>query len=186
MTDPDANDLASAARGDRMAANRLISSLSPGIYALARRLLRDGAEAEDVVQESFMRLWRAAPDWRPGGARVSTWLYRVALNQCYDRLRKSKPVYGDPPELADDADNPAQSLHLDQLSRRVRLAVDELPPRQKAAIALCHFEGLGNIEAAEILEISVEALESLLSRGRRALRAGLQDERGIWLETMAP
>jgi RNA polymerase sigma-70 factor (ECF subfamily) len=82
----------------------------------------------------------------------------------------------EPPEQTDGAANPEQALEQAQLSARVRAAVDALPPRQRAAVALCHFEELGNVEAAEILDVSVEALESLLSRGRRALRAALSAE----------
>lgn len=172
--------------GDRRAAADLVSAHTPRLMSLARRMLRDEAEAEDVVQESFIRLWRMAPNWRSGKARLSTWMHRVALNLCYDRLRKAKPVDEEAPDIADDADGPAQALHHNQLSARVRSAVQDLPPRQRAAIALCHFEEMSNIEAAEILEISVEAVESLLSRARRALKASLAAEAGAWMERMEP
>lgn len=163
-----------------------MSAHTPRLMALARRMLRDEAEAEDVVQESFIRLWRMAPNWRSGKARLSTWMHRVALNLCYDRLRKARPVDEEAPDIADDADGPAQALHQNQLSARVHSAIQNLPPRQRAAIALCHFEEMSNIEAAEILEISVEAVESLLSRARRALKASLAAEAGAWMERMEP
>lgn len=170
----DARLLRAAAGGDRSAAARLLDQAGPPLLAVARRMLRDEQAAEDVVQEAFLRLWRAAPDWREGEALASTWLHRVALNLCYDRLRRKREILDpDPPEQIDGAPNPEQALAKAQLAGRVRAAVDALPPRQRAAIALCHFEGLGNIEAAEVLDVSVEALESLLSRARRALRSAL-------------
>lgn len=150
-------------------------------------MLRDEAEAEDVVQETFIRLWRFAPDWKPGKARLSTWMHRVALNLCYDRLRKSRPVYEEePPDLPDDAASPAQSLHDSELASRVQTAIQALPPRQRAAIALCHYQDMSNIEAASVLEVSVEAVESLLARARRALKAALRPEADDWLQGMEP
>lgn len=182
--DPDASLLQRAANGDRRAAANLVARHAPRLQRLALRMLRDEAEAEDVTQEAFIRLWRHAERWEPGAAKLSTWLHRVALNLCYDRLRKPRAVDEDPPDLADDAAGPAQSLHDSQLAVRVRGALDGLPPRQRAAIALCHYEGLTNIDAAAALKISVEALESLLARGRRALRAELESEAAHWLERM--
>jgi len=182
--DSDAALLVRAANGDRRAAARLVRTHTPRILGLARRMLRDEAEAEDVTQETFIRLWRMAPDWTPGRARLSTWIHRVALNLCYDRLRKPRPVDGEPPDAPDEGPSAEQSIHARELAQRVREAVDRLPPRQRAAIALCHYEEMGNIEAAEVLEVSVEALESLLSRGRRALREALSGEAGHWLESM--
>jgi RNA polymerase sigma-70 factor (ECF subfamily) len=147
------------------------------MLTLARRMLNDATEAEDVGQEVFLRVWREAPRWRPGGAKFETWMHRVALNLCYDRLRRrrerSDPEAGvavpDPAPLASEA------LLSQQRSSRVHEALSRLPERQRAAIALVHFQELTNIAAAETLEISVEALESLLARGRRALKAALFD-----------
>lgn len=182
--DPDASLLQRVSKGDRRAAAALVARHAPRLNRLAMRMLRDEAEAEDVTQEAFVRLWRHAERWEPGAAKLSTWLHRVALNLCYDRLRKPRAVDGDQPDVADDAAGPAQSLHDAQLAVRVRGALDNLPPRQRAAIALCHYEGLTNIDAAAALEISVEALESLLARDRRALRTELESEAAHWLERM--
>ena len=149
----------------------------PRIVGLARRMLSDAAEAEDVAQETFIRAWRMAPDWTPGAAKFETWMHRVALNLCYDRLRRRRET-ADPDAGANRAD-PSPNAGDQWLSRqragRVRAAMDALPERQRAALSLCHFQEMTNIEAAAALEISVEALESLLARGRRALRAALAD-----------
>jgi RNA polymerase sigma factor (sigma-70 family) len=173
--DPDEDLLAKAGRGDRAAARELVQRKLPRLTGLAYRLLYDAAEAEDVAQEAFLRLWRQAASWRPGGARLDTWLHRVALNLCYDRLRRQKRLAGDPPEMADEGPGPERGLEAKDTGRRVAGALATLPARQREAIVLCHYQELGNIEAAQVLEISVEALESLLSRGRRALRAALAD-----------
>jgi len=174
MHDPDAEDVAKAGRGDRSAAARLIGRHTPKLLTMARRMLGSQAEAEDAVQEVFLRLWTHAGRWQPGKAKFETWLYRVALNQCYDRLRRRPTApLEDAADVTDDAPPPDAGLDEGVLGREIARALDALPERQRAAILLCHFRELGNIEAAEIMGISVEALESLLARGRRTLRSQL-------------
>ena len=106
--DPDAGLVARAGKGDRAAAQALMARHLPKMLTLARRMLHDPAEAEDAVQEAFLRLWTHAARWRPGRAKFETWLYRVTLNQCYDRLRK-KPV--EPLEAAADVPDGAARRH---------------------------------------------------------------------------
>jgi RNA polymerase sigma-70 factor (ECF subfamily) len=104
-------------------------------------------------------------------------MHRVALNLCYDRLRRKREV-SDPDAgiyVADGAPQAGEAWLASQRAAKVQSAMRALPERQRAAIALCHFEEMSNIEAAAALEVSVEALESLLARGRRALRAALAD-----------
>ena len=174
--DPDDELVRRAGDGDAAAVQALVARKLRRILALAERMLGDAAEAEDVAQETFFKVWRNAPRWRPGRARFDTWLHRVALNLCYDRLRRrrEKPV-ADPPESPDPGPAPDRGLIAEGVGRRVRAALMDLPPRQREAIVLCHYQELGNIEAATVMGVSVEALESLLSRGRRALRAALAD-----------
>lgn len=148
----------------------------PRMLALAQRMLGDAAEAEDVAQEVFLRVWKEAPRWKPGLARFDTWMHRVALNLCYDRLRRKRVTpMAEPPEQIDPGPGPDRSLIASDVSRRVQTAMMALPDRQREALALCHYQELGNIEAAQVMDVSVEALESLLSRGRRALRQALAD-----------
>ncbi|MEO1000201.1 MAG: RNA polymerase sigma factor [Pseudomonadota bacterium] len=174
----DARLLARYAAGDQAAARALVALHGPRVYALARRLLGDAAEAEDVAQEALLRLWRIAPDWRPGEARISTWLYRVATNLATDRLRRRRGVGLDAaPEPADEAPAVLDGLAAGERVAAIRRAVADLPERQRLAIELRHFEELGNPEIAEIMETSVEAVESLLARGRRRLAAALAGER---------
>lgn len=176
--DPDEALLAGIARGDPAAARALVARKLPRVLALARRMLGESAECEDVAQEAFLRVWRHAAAWRPGEARFDTWLHRVTLNLCYDRLRRRRELAtASPPEQVDEGPAPDRNLAARDVGRRVARAMAALPDRQREAIALCHYQELGNIEAARIMGVSVEALESLLSRGRRALRAALGDLR---------
>jgi RNA polymerase sigma-70 factor (ECF subfamily) len=180
LIDPDAELVARAGRGDRAAAQALMARHLPKMTALARRMLPDAAEAEDAVQDAFMRLWTHAARWEPGRAKFETWLYRVTLNQCYDRLRRRTlaPI-DDAMDVPDPAESPENVHESTVLAASIDAALAQLPERQRAAIVLCHYQECGNIEASEILGVSVEALESLLARGRRALRkklAYLRDE----------
>lgn len=176
MTDPDQALLARVGEGDPAAVRALVARKLPRLLALAGRMLGDQAEAEDVAQETFVRAWKQARDWRPGAAKFDTWLHRVALNLCYDRLRRRREIATEePPEQRYDGPAPDRGLHAAEVGDRVAAAMRALPDRQREAIALCHYQELSNIEAAALMGVSVEALESLLSRGRRALRAALSD-----------
>jgi len=177
VEDPDTELIARIGRQDAEACRLLVDRHLPRMVALARRLLGNQADAEDVAQEVFMKVWLNASKWEPGRAKFETWLHRVALNLCYDRLRKKQPIpVENIPEIEDDRANAFDLHHQSDVTRRVREAIDQLPERQKAAIVLNHHQGMSNIQTAEILEISVEAVESLLSRGRRKLRELLKDE----------
>jgi len=171
------------AAGDQSAARLLTERHLGRVLALATRMLRDTAEAEDVAQEALLRAWRNAAKWEPGRAKFSTWLHKVALNLCYDRLRKRKSASLD--EVAEPVDDRAsvqQDMEASERLAVLQTAIAALPERQRAAIQLRHFEERGNDETAEILGVSVEAVESLLSRGRRALRDKLAGQRALLLE----
>lgn len=168
------------ANGDGDAAKLLTSRLLPKVLSHAQRVLGSRSEAEDVAQEAMLRLWRAAATWQAEGpAQPSTWLYRVTANLAIDRLRaraKSAPLEA-APEPPDESRTPAEVI--DDETRRAALdaALQALPERQRQAVVLRHIEGLSNPEIAEALEVSVEAVESLTSRGRRALAAALKGQK---------
>lgn len=172
----DADLLASYAAGDAEAARLLALRVLPGTLALARRMLRDEAEAEDVAQETMLRLWKMAPKWDPERARVTTWTYRVTANLCTDRLRRSGRFVDDDAiaETPDDAPGVETRLMKGDRQRAMRHAIDGLPDRQRMAIQLRHFDEMGNSDIARVMETSVEAVESLLSRARRSLSAALK------------
>ncbi|WP_374571663.1 RNA polymerase sigma factor [Phenylobacterium sp.] len=175
-SDPDEALVARVGKGEPDAVRALMARKLPRLMSLAQRMLGDAAEAEDVVQETFVRAWRQAPNWKPGAARFDTWLHRVALNLCYDRLRRRREVAtDDPPERPDEGPAPDRGLEAQDVGRRVAEAMARLPDRQREAITLCHYQEMTNIEAAALMGVSVDALESLLARGRRGLRAALAD-----------
>ncbi|WP_165214681.1 RNA polymerase sigma factor [Affinirhizobium pseudoryzae] len=171
-SDPDADLLRRVAAGDEAAMRALVAAKLPRLLALSQRMLGDRAEAEDVAQETFFRIWKQAGRWQAGRAKFDTWAHRVALNLCYDRLRKRRDVMTDDlPEQVDPGPLPDAGLTEDGDSRRVELALQNLAPRQREAIILVYYQELSNREAASVMAVSVDALESLLSRGRRMLQS---------------
>lgn len=179
---PDEALLVLYANGDPSAARILTLRMTPRVFSHAYRVLGDRAEAEDVAQEALMRLWKIAPDWRSGEAKVTTWLFRVVANLCTDRLRKRRGVDLDAvPEPEDDTASAADMMQERARMDALQQALGTLSDRQRQAVVLRHIEGLGNPEIAEIMEISVEAVESLTARGKRALAkvlAGRREELG--------
>lgn len=175
--------MARYARGDQGAARALTDANAGRVLAVATRLLGDAAEAEDVAQEAFLRLWRIAPQWRPGEALVSTWLHRTATNLCIDRLRKRRPrdfsdAFPDgAPDIADDSPAVEEVMTRSGVSAAVRAALMALPGRQRAALVLNVYDGAANPDIAAALGVSVEAVESLLARGRRTLKRTLATAR---------
>lgn len=178
---PDEALLIAFANGDGEAGQVLLNRLAPRLFGYAARVLGDHAEAEDVVQETMMRLWKMAPDWRQGEARVSTWTYRVAVNLCTDRLRRRKVRgYVDLESVAEpeaDLQSAVEQMTEKDRADALQSALHDLPDRQRQAVVLRHLEGLSNPEIAQIMDIGVEAVESLTARGKRALKAALKGRR---------
>lgn len=167
---------ARSAEGDESAFGMLVDRHLPRLLALTRRMLGDEAEAEDVAQEALLRLWRHAGDYDSRKAKLSTWLYRVASNLCIDRLRgrKFSPIEDAPEQTVNAAQD--AGLQAEQLALRMDIALQGLPERQRLALVLFHYQEQTLLETAEALECSVEAVESLLARARRALKKSLEDE----------
>ncbi len=164
----DPGRIARAAAGDAGAWAALVRRHLPAVTRCAAYMLGDPAEAEDVAQDTFVRLHRKLATWEGGEDGLSSWLHRVAVNLSIDRHRG--PVR--PASLA-DVGEVAEPAGLDgplDRKRHVENALAALPDRQRAALVLVHYQGLSGREAASTLDISVEALESLLARGRRSLR----------------
>lgn len=175
--DPDISDdalMVLFANGDGQAAAVLARRHTGRVLALALRMLGDRAEADDVAQEAMLRLWRIAPEWRQGTAKVSTWLYRVAANLCTDRLRKRRgQSLDDVPEPLDESPSAEARMIRQDRAAAVQAAIGALPERQRLAVSLRFLQEVPNPEVAEIMGISVEAVESLLARGKRALADAL-------------
>jgi len=172
--DPDAELVARVGAQDPVAVRTLVARKLPRLLALATRMLGDRMEAEDVAQEAFVRIWKQAPRWREGEAKFDTWLHRVALNLCYDRLRgqREEPV-AELPDEADPAASPDVRIENEARDARIREALSALPARQREALVLNYYQELSNVDAAALMGITVDALESLLARARRNLRTQL-------------
>jgi RNA polymerase sigma-70 factor (ECF subfamily) len=182
MLDPQGDErlMQRIAAGDRSAFADLVRRHLARTQALAVRLTGSASDGEEVAQEAFQRVWTHAARWKPQGeggrARFTTWLYRVTANLAIDRRRK--PTMAAIEDIAEPADESADGfalLHERQLGARVTTAVAALPERQRQVLALCFYEGRSNIEAAEMLDLSIGAVESLLVRARRTLRTALAE-----------
>jgi RNA polymerase sigma-70 factor (ECF subfamily) len=168
--------MAAVAQRDARAFEQLVARHLSWSLGFAERLLGSRAEAEDLVQTAFLRLWQGAARWEPR-AKFTTWFYRVVHNLCMDHFRRQAKL-GDAPaeDWADDSPGVEERLDGQQREARVRAALAALPPRQRAAIVLCHYEERSQADAAALLGVSEGALESLLSRGRASLRQWLRSE----------
>ena len=173
--------LARVAAGEERAYRALVDRHLPSVLGIARRMLRDDAEAEDVSQEALLRLWRNAAGLELGANGVRPWLRRVVSNLCIDRARARRNV--NVTDAVPEESEPAGQLrHLAEreLAGRVDAALKALPERQRLALTLFHYEGMSQIEVGNTLGISDEAVESLLARARRTLKAALAEQwRGL-------
>lgn len=157
--------------GDAAAYRGLVDAHLGSILTYAYRLLNSREEAEEVAQETFLRAWQHAERYEQS-ARVTTWLHTIARNQALDRLRRRRPTTGQ--ETVDSlpaSDRPSDFLERKQAAEGVQEALEELAPRQREAVVLVHYQGLSHGEAAEVLGLGVDAVESLLGRARRKLRS---------------
>jgi RNA polymerase sigma-70 factor (ECF subfamily) len=175
MDDSDEALMARIARGDEPAFRALASRHLPAMLGLARRILGNAADAEDVAQEAMLRVWIHAPRWQPL-ALFRTWLTRVVVNLCLDRKRRAPWVALDAAgEIADPAPGASEKAERDERDRMVAAAIAELPARQRAAIVLTYGDGMSNAQVADILGTSVSAVETLLVRGKQNLRGALDN-----------
>lgn len=171
LVDGDADLLRAIAHGDRSAFDRLSRRHLDRAYGVALRMTGSRADAEDVVQDVFLRLWTKPDAWRPGQAQFSTWLYRVVVNRCLDLKRRPKGTDLESVEEPQDPDsNVEDTLLAAERNRALNGAVARLPERQRAAVVLTYTAGLRNAEAAAAMDISVKAFEALLVRAKRELR----------------
>ena len=155
--------------GDAKAYQRVVDEHLGAVHYFALRLLGQREEAEDVAQETFLRLWQHAHRYQPQ-AKVRTWLYTIAHNAAIDRLRKRRESFGDDVDLVPDSGRPSTLLDQKRTAEAVEEALNTLVPSQRAAITLVHYQGLSGAETAKALGVGVEAVESLLARARRKLR----------------
>lgn len=165
--------LAAAARGDRAAFAELARRHYPACHRAAWRMT-GGQDCEDLVQEAFLTLWRDPGQVREPRA-LRGWLLRLVTNRAIDRARRKPMTALD--EVAEPQAAAERSLERREVSEAVDRAIALLPERQRQALVLVHFEQLSNSDAAAAMDVSVEAVESLLARARRGLKARLDGAR---------
>lgn len=177
--DPDWEALRRVARGDVEAFGPLVERHQGRLLRVCTRLLHDADEARDAAQEVLLKAFRGAARVQPGG-RVFTWLYRIAVNHCLNRLRRrslvrflsltgedesEEPLF----EPADPSPGPERALESSRRWRTTRREIERLPANQRAVLVLAKFEGLSYREIAGILGTTESAVESRLVRAMRAL-----------------
>ncbi|MBW8874632.1 MAG: RNA polymerase sigma factor [Acidobacteria bacterium] len=179
--DPGWEALAKVAAGDADAFAILVESHQERLLRLCERLLGDAEEARDAAQDVFLKAYRKAADARPQG-QVYTWLYRIAVNHCLNKLRRRKLVrflrWEDPEERdlpafnpPDGAADPAATLEARRRWQATRQAIARLPENQRTVLVLVRFEGMSYKQVAEVLGITEGAVESRLVRAMRRLEA---------------
>lgn len=175
----DAELLAAALEGNQRAVATLVDRLMPRAHAMAWRLTASQADAEDVVQEAFLRLWRDGARLAPR-AEVATWFLTVVRNLCFDRLRRHRETVGADmlEHLADAAPTPEERCVAAGDAERLRSALARLPDRQRAALMMWAWEDCSADEIARVLEIETNAAHQLLHRARQRLRAILEEGEG--------
>lgn len=183
---PDAALMRETGTGSVAAFAVLVERHTPALYRVAMRMLADGHEAEDVVQECFARLWQHAPRWQPSGAGLVGWLHRIAMNLCFDRKRRFRVVtMPELPDLADETPLADELIASEQAHGAVATALADLPERYRAALVLCYYEGFTNALAADVLALNIKAMESLLFRARRQMRDLLESRDVAWRDVAA-
>lgn len=163
------------ASGDQSAYAEAVRRHGRSIAAYAYRMIIQQADAEDIAQETFLRLWTHAHRWQADKAAVSTWLHRIAHNLCVDLLRRDKSAINMAldDEHADPALSSEQLISLDADRVSLQLAISTLPERQRSALIMTHYQGLSDKVVADIMDVSVDALESLLARARITIKVRL-------------
>ncbi len=168
--------MAAIARQDGAAFTSLVERHLAWALRFVERMVGGRADAQDLVQTAFMRVWQGAARWAPD-AKFSTWFYRVLYNLCMDHFRaRGAPAEALGEDTADDGPTAEERMAAAQRAERVRAALAALPERQRAAIVLCYYEERSQAEAAALLGVSEGALESLLSRGRAALKKSMDPD----------
>ena len=169
--DSDEELMALVAAGDNAAFRRLMARHIGRAIRVAETVVRGSAEADDIAQEAFIRIWRNASAFDPKVARFTTWMHRIVVNLSIDRKRRNGSGHAPLPEdLPDAGESALDGLLAAEQQDTVQCALNELPDRQRAAIALFHFEGLSGRDSALAMNLSESAFESLLTRARSALR----------------
>lgn len=171
--DSDESLMALIRQGSHQAFSILVRRHTDRFYAAAFRMTSRASEAEDLVQDAFLKIWQRPDVWKEDkGAKFTTWFYRILVNQNIDRMRKTQKLAGDAalPFIADGGVGPEEHTAMNEEQKKMETAIGMLPERQRTALNLCFYEGLSNAEAAGVMGVKIKALESLLIRAKTGLR----------------
>jgi RNA polymerase sigma-70 factor, ECF subfamily len=169
--DEDKELLDRMATGDEAAFRLLVVRHIDRAYAIALRIVGNAADAEDVVQDTMLKVWTHRGRWQHGRAKFSTWLYRVISNRCIDLRRKPRTENVDAvPEVADSKPDASSMIERAEMNDLLEAAMQRLPEQQRIAVIFSYHENMSNGEIAEVMDTTVAAVESLLKRGRQQLR----------------
>ena len=171
VVDEDKDLLDRLADDDESAFRSLVERHIDRAYAIALRIAGNAADAEDVVQDTMLKVWSHRGRWQHGRAKFSTWLYRVISNRCIDLRRKPRSEDVDAvPEMADPQPDASAMIERNEVRDLLEGAMQRLPEQQRLAVILSYHENMSNGEIAEVMDSTVAAVESLLKRGRQQLR----------------
>jgi len=169
--DEDSELLDRLAADDETAFRMLVERHIDRAYAIALRIVGNAADAEDVVQDTMLKIWSHRGRWQHGRAKFSTWLYRVISNRCIDLRRKPRNENVETvPEVADGQPGAVEIIERNELNDMLELAMQRLPEQQRIAVIFSYHENMSNGEIAQVMDTTVAAVESLLKRGRQQLR----------------
>lgn len=161
--------------GERAAFDEIVSRYQLRLFRFAFRLLRDHAEAEDAVQETFVRAYRALPGYRPDGF-FSSWIYRITLNECRRRLRGRRPTCNlEDTVAASNLPDPQRTVLALERNRQLREAVDTLPEHYRLVMLCFYFEEMSVEEIGRTLSLSTSAVKVRLHRARERLAKQLEN-----------
>ena len=169
--DEDSELLDRLAANDEAAFRMLVERHIDRAYAIALRIVGNAADAEDVVQDTMLKIWSHRGRWQHGRAKFSTWLYRVISNRCIDLRRKPRNENVETvPEVADGQPGAVEIIERNELNGMLEIAMQRLPEQQRIAVIFSYHENMSNGEIAQVMDTTVAAVESLLKRGRQQLR----------------
>jgi RNA polymerase sigma-70 factor (ECF subfamily) len=171
VQDEDEELLNRLALNDEAAFRILVERHIDRAFGIALRIIGSRADAEDVAQDTMLKVWTHRGRWQHGRAKFSTWLYRVVTNRCIDLHRRPRTDNVDAvPEPADAQPDVVSTMQRDEVTHMLENAMQRLPEQQRVAVILSYHENMSNGEIAEVMDTTVAAVESLLKRGRQQLR----------------
>jgi RNA polymerase sigma-70 factor (ECF subfamily) len=173
----DAELLARVVAGDHEAFNQIMRNHEDRVFSVCLRIMGHREQALDATQETFLTAFRKAGQFR-GGSALGTWIYRIAVNTCYDQLRKQKRRRSEPmPEHMDPSDHAAEvALEAAAMRPEIQRALSLLPPDFRAVIVLSDLEGMALPDVAEVLGVPIGTVKSRIFRGRRLLAEELRNQ----------